>query len=384
MTKRGSLSRLALWRRHERRARHWSLTLAYLVMASMVTACAAPWDAQPTDTPIPPLQMAHVQELSAFFVLEQQEHVGGTTFLRAIAPDSLTGAAQVVFGLGSHLYRLSVTGSTAERLYPTVPCQEFFDEVADLTHDGAWFVCANVSRAYLLRLSEDAAANSPAPLSGTVNDFLSWAPDGMTLAAPGTFADTTAGYTDHCGIGLYRLSSDRATIRQIALIWTPDFENMEGLGHNGCRLDGVSWSPDGRTLALRVDEATGQYYLLPMTPVLSAITRLNSAATPVYTVTKAMLTLLPGHYMFQISRFPIARWTLSADGLLLFNEGQTAIVRYSVVTGQTTTVFQLPDKSEHLCDLTPLPDGKRIVFTYCRTQVVEHSTPSQRLYLFTP
>lgn len=382
MNKGASSSRFASLRRHKKHAIREFSTLACLILAILLAACSTPWAAQPTDTPIPTLQMPNVQELPALFDLEEQEHVEGTELLRALEPANALDASRaqgVVVALGFHLYLLSVSGDTAKRLYPTIPCDPFDGETSDLTRDGTWLICLRPRGNYVVQPSEDPAAPVPTPLAGDMESHPSWAPDGLTLAAAGSFADPSAGYTDHCGVGVYRLSPERTTVQQIALLWTPDFENMEGLGHNGCRLTQVMWSPDGRTLALRVDEASGQYYLLPMTQFSTALTPHNGVTIPVYTVTKRALTLLPGSYTF-----PIARWMPASDGLLLFNEGRTAIVRYLVTTGQITAVFRLPDKTEHMCDFASLADGKRIVFTYCRIQVVKYSIPSQRLYLYTP
>jgi hypothetical protein len=288
------------------------------------------------------------------------------------------GQTRILLSLGHGLTDFALDGSDPRAPAPGALCAARFA----ITPDGRWLACGTQNASVILAPMAAPSANAgpaapPYPMLGSGRDGvqpdgLAWGPDGGQLAVLSNLAGG-------CAIALYTPDAAHATLQPSALLPLPSFLVQRPYGPS-CALQWLSWSPDGRTMALAADTQT--LYTLDLSPVLPRIAqgRAGQGAPVPATVPTIPLDARALAPLGEIGLAGPPAWSPSADALLVTDRLQHTLVRVDLRTGRRSAL--LGPLENFICGFAPTPDGGQVVFIYCGPGNEERSGPPEQLYRY--
>jgi hypothetical protein len=283
-----------------------------------------------------------------------------------------TLATHVLYLEEGALYVIHLDGSGLHRIAMQTSC--YF--LGGLDPTGQHGLCWNGQGVQAFGLDEAAISLTPRELVpsnyayGDVLTYPTLAPDGKHFAAL-----ERLGTGAPAAIALYAVDPSFTTAERVATITVP-----------GMAARRLSWSPDGRWLAVASSAITGTAsadadatYAVPLVSELS-LARLPPYAVPprqplTVTVDAAQLIRLKNGLDLTDAWEPTghdAVWTYTAGG---------TIWQLDLTTGQQTALLTIPEGA--ICAFAWTADGRQVVFAQCRLGSSEQVPPPDRLYVYT-
>jgi WD40 repeat protein len=150
-------------------------------------------------------------------------------------------------------------------------------------------------------------------------------------------------------------------------------------------IDGIAWSPDGRYLALHVSGGVmTDYQTLLALSELGAPDTTVDLTIPSGALTAPAVTITHLKDLATPTRQRLLIWAPTSDALLV-SLNEATLARLEVATGKLTTVLQLPDLPAdargEITIFAPFPSHDRLVFVYRGSW---NADPRERVYVYTP
>jgi Tol biopolymer transport system component len=290
--------------------------------------------------------------------------------------------AQALVAIDGNLYVTNLDGSGKRRIGLTYPC---FNPA--VTPDGGWAVCPNETdesddydelQVTSLRPNASSDVQVVHLQHGGFYVYPTWSPDGRELAIVHD-RDNSGGT---CAIGIYTARPPYATFTHLAEVTSQAFN------YPGCALATLSWSPDGKNLAMKM----GGVALLPIQTVLAGVPLGHSTAPTLDVPLTAFTVVAPrGFFPAWNPQTGMLTYVDSIESYGLSPPPQR-ILSYDPKTQISSILLTVPavtrttPGTEQVDWLAWTPDGRQLLFVvneYGFCTDCSNTAPSD-VYAFTP
>lgn len=362
--------------------RRWAVTcLAWLALALMAGCSASPGPPKP----LPELHLPGVTRVHGIFDGQDATYipdriVGLSTYQPAGLPAS---AARILIG-PPVIYEMGLDGSRPHRLSLHEDCDL---EGLAVTPDGQRALCATSKGIKLfspMAQPEDAGRiilpNQPTgqPLIYPNYRFPVWRPDGSHFAV-------ITNVPGQCSIAIFSADASGATFRPTAFLALPTSMSPASTSP-ACRAVDLTWSPDGEWLtffqATTTSVSPNKLYALR----LSALSPYGHEAAPVTIPIESRALVHLGARVEDVAAAQPVWVPGATTALTLITADLRGVVRFDLATSVQTTVLHLgPGRADdgRICAVAWAPDGRALVFAYCRPGYGEFVGPPAQVYAFT-